>query len=75
MATGIGYNWHFNNQLKDLDLMAIDDIEIKYFYSTQKQYESLFFQVSVVTSYFLGRIIKNCYEINCIITQQPNLVD
>lgn len=55
--------------------MAIDDIEIKYFYSTQKQYESLFFQVSVVTSYFLGRIIKNCYEINCIITQQPNLVD
>lgn len=23
----------------------------------------------------MGRIIKNCYELNCIITQQPNLID
>lgn len=75
MATGIGFNWYFKSQPKDLDEMTINDIEIKYFYSSQKQYESLFFQVSVVTSYFLGRIIKNCYEINCIITQQPNLVE
>lgn len=43
--------------------------------TTQKEFEELFFKVSVVTSYLLGRIIKNCYELNCIITQQPNLTD
>lgn len=75
MATGICYNWQFNRQLNDLDLMTIDDIDIRYFYSTQKEFEELFFKVSVVTSYLLGRIIKNCYELNCIITQQPNLTD
>lgn len=29
----------------------------------------------MVTSYFLNQIIKNCYEINEIITIQPNLVE
>jgi len=36
MATGICYNWQFKAQLNDLDLMTIDDIDIRYLYSTQK---------------------------------------
>jgi hypothetical protein len=61
MATGIGYNWTFTHKPQDLDTISIQHIAIRYFYSNQKEYESLFFQVSVVTSYFLGRIMKNCY--------------
>ena len=75
MATGIGYNWYFINKPEDLDKITIDNIGIKYFYSTKQEHEGLFFKVSVATSYFLSRIIKNCYELNMIITQQPNLTE
>ena len=73
MATGIGYNWYFIEKPENLDKLTIDNIGIKYFYSTKHEHEALFFKVSVATSYFLSRIIKNCYEMNMIITQQPNL--
>ena len=76
MATGIGYNWRLANDVQDLDELSVEDVEIKYLYSQEKQeHEKLFFQVSVVTCYCLSRIIKNCYEMNCIIVQQPNLVE
>lgn len=38
MATGICYNWRFIKKPEDLDKMTINDIEIKYFYSKQKQF-------------------------------------
>lgn len=53
--------------------MTIEDIGFKAYYSKQPEHEGLFFAVSVTTSYCLNQIIKNCYEINCIIAEQPNL--
>lgn len=55
--------------------LTTEHIRIRFHYSNQPEFEDLFFKVSVVTSYYLSRIIKSCYELNCIITQQPNLTD
>jgi hypothetical protein len=71
MATGICYNWEFVQTPSNLDKISNDDIKIKYYYSQSFQSEGIFFRVSVVTSYFLNRIIRNCYEINWIITLSP----
>mgnify|MGYP006354333189 FL=1 len=38
MATGIGYNWYFVTKPENMDNLTIDNIEIKYFYSKQKQF-------------------------------------
>lgn len=73
MATGICYNWYFKHKPENLDDLTIKDIGFKAYYSDTPQHQSIFFGVSVVTCYCLSQILKNCYEINCIITHQPNL--